>query len=128
MRKQLVLKEAFLFLLEFFYYIPAPVYYIIYLHQYVIFFQFFFFPLHTCTSRVIAHRLRHAKKVCYYFYLHTCTSMLFFPRFFFPLHTCTSRVIAHRLRHAIFPNNNVPSESVRLRESKKKNLKDSIQK
>ena len=88
MRKQLVLKEAFLFLLEFFYYIPAPVYYIIYLHQYVIFSQFFFSPLHTCTSRVIAHRLR----------------------------------------HAIFPNNNVPSESVRLRESKKKNLKDSIQK
>ncbi len=95
----------------------------------MLFFPSFFFPLYipapVGSLRIDSGMPR--KYVIFFIYI-PAPVCYFFPVFFFPLHTCTSRVIAHRLRHAIFPNNNVPSESVRLRESKKKNLKDSIQK
>ena len=93
----------------------------------MLFFPSFFFPLYIPVGSLRIDSGMPRKYVIFFIYI-PAPVCYFFPVFFFPLHTCTSRVIAHRLRHAIFPNNNVPSESVRLRESKKKNLKDSIQK
>jgi hypothetical protein len=83
-------------------------------------------PIHTCTNTYIhtymyihTHKQHNIYIYIYiirihkYVHIHACIYL------YIHVHTCTSGVITHGLRHTIFPNNNVPSESVRLR----KNLK-----